>query len=333
MASPPLLADSHVRQANIMKRVTTGFASGLLLFVAACSHAGSGVASSRSPSPADAVSPPASVSAPSTPVSASTALTWHGQFAGYGGSAWQSSWGYAAQGSYGHRQLSEVSDRTTPGGGPALRVVYGQGSSANSCGNCPNPGGGQFYTSFANMSHPGFASAEVLYLRYYVKFQAGFDFGRGGKLPGLYGGPISQESGGRHGKAFSTRYMWRDHPVAGSLKDCSPAKACSEVYLYYPQVTNGYGQDIGGAWHWQADDRWHMIEQRVDRTTGNITVWYDGHQVLSTAGALGDVSATPFSGIFFSTFFGGHDTSWGPSKTEYAYFADFAVSTRYIGTK
>ena len=225
-----------------MKRVTAGLASGLLLFVAACSHAGSGVASSRSPSPspADAVSRPATASAPSSPVSASTAVTWHGQFAGYGSSAWQSSWGYAAQGSFGDGQLSKISDPTAPGGSPALRVVYGQGSSANSCGNCPNPGGAQFYTSFANMGHPGFASAEVLYLRYYVKFQAGFDFGRGGKLPGLYGGPISQESGGRHGQAFSTRYMWRDHTVAGSLDTCSSAIACSEVYLYSrrsPKVT------------------------------------------------------------------------------------------------
>ncbi|HEX9541212.1 MAG TPA: hypothetical protein VGA04_23855 [Streptosporangiaceae bacterium] len=167
-------------------------------------------------------------------------MTWHGQFAGYGGSAWRSSWGYADQGSYGQGQLSEVSDPTAPGGGPALRVVYGQGSSANSCGNCPHPGGGQFYTSFANMGHSGFASARVLYLRYYVKFQAGFDFGRGGKLPGLYGGPISQASGGRHGQAFSTRYMWRDHTVAGSLDRCSQAVACSEVYLYSrrsPKVT------------------------------------------------------------------------------------------------
>jgi hypothetical protein len=32
-------------------------------------------------------------------------------------------------------------------------------------------------------------------------------------------------------------------------------------------------------------------------------------------------------GLFFSTFFGGHETSWGPSKEVHAYFSDFAVST------
>ncbi|MFB9565359.1 polysaccharide lyase [Saccharopolyspora hordei] len=35
------------------------------------------------------------------------------------------------------------------------------------------------------------------------------DFGRGGKLPGLYGGPPGQASGGEHGQAWSTRCMWR----------------------------------------------------------------------------------------------------------------------------
>ena len=69
---------------------------------------------------------------------------------------------------------------------------------------------------------------------------------------------------------------------------------------------------------------------RADRATGDITVWYDGVQVLPAAGALGGASGIPFSGVLFSTFFGGHDTSWGPARAEYAYFADFAVSTSYI---
>jgi hypothetical protein len=317
-----------------MKRVMAGLVGGLFLFVAACSASGPGAAPSPSPSRADLDSRPTPAATPtSNPAAASTAVTWHGQFLGYGGSAWQSSWGYADQGSFGQGQLSEITDPAAPGGGPALRVAYGQGSSANSCGNCPNPGGGQFYTSFGSMGRSSFAGAQVLYLRYYVKFQAGFDFGRGGKLPGLYGGPISEASGGHHGQAFSTRYMWRDHNISGSLDSCSSAVACSEVYLYSPQVTKGYGLDLGGAWHWQGDGNWHMVEQQVDRATGNITVWYDGVQVMSRPGALGGVTGIPFSGIFFSTFFGGHDTSWGPSKNENAYFADFAVSTRYIGGK
>jgi hypothetical protein len=265
------------------------------------------------------------------PPPGSATASWSGQLTGYAGPAWQRAWGYTPQSSWGQAQLTAVADPSAPGGGVALQVAYGKGSSANSCADCPEPGGGQFYTSFAGAGQPALAAASVLYLRYYVKFPAGFDFGRGGKLPGLYGGPPGQESGGHHGQAFSTRYMWRNHPVAGSLGNCSSSLPCAEVYLYTPQLSLGYGRDIGGTWNWQGDGRWHMIEQRVDRASGDITVWYDGAQVLSAAGVLGGAAGIPFSGVLFSTFFGGHDTSWGPSANENAYFADFAVSTSPIG--
>jgi hypothetical protein len=69
----------------------------------------------------------------------------------------------------------------------------------------------------------------------------------------------------------------------------------------------------------------------VDRANGDITVWYDGIQVLSAHGALGGAANVPFSGIMFSTFFGGHDTTWGPRRTSTLNFDDFAVSTSYSG--
>ena len=262
-------------------------------------------------------------------VGAATAA-WQGKFTGYPSSGWQQSSGYVPDGSFGQAQLSAVSDASAPGGGQVLRVLYGKGSSANSCTDCPNPGGGQFYTSFDDIGRPGLSTAPALYLRYYLRFPAGFDFGRGGKLPGLYGGTIGAESGGNHGAGFSTRYMWRDHQVSGSVHHCSRFAPCAEVYPYIPNSGNGYGRDLGGRWQWQADGNWHMVEQRVDRVTGDITVWYDGTEVLNDPDALTGASAIPFAGIMFSTFFGRHDTSWGPSKAEYAYFADFAVSTSYI---
>jgi hypothetical protein len=235
-----------------------------------------------------------------------------------------------SKGSYGNGQLTEITDRSAPGNGSVLRVKYGRGSSANSCGNCPTVGGAQFYTDFAQVGHSALARASTLYLRYYLKFPAGFDFGRGGKLPGLYGGEVGQESGGHHGQAFSTRYMWRDHPESGSLDNCSRVLPCSEVYVYSPRGS-GYGANVGGKWNWQPDGRWHVVEQAVDRRTGTVTVWYDGRRVLSAPGAVPGIAGIPFAGVFFSTFFGGHDSSWGPSKDEFAYFAGFAVSTSYIG--
>src|SRR5262249_16347360 len=117
------------------------------------------------------------------------------------------------------------------------------------------------------------APAAELYLRYYLKFPDGFDFGKGGKLPGLYGGPIGAESGGHHGAGFSTRYMWRDHEVTGSVSGCSRSAPCAEVYLYSPQSSHGYGQDLGGQWQWQGDRRRHTGRQPGDPTPRGITLW------------------------------------------------------------
>src|SRR6202035_3695828 len=105
-----------------MKRVVLALASGLLFLVAACSHPGAGA--SRAETEASHAGPETSHASPaaSQAGSGAAAVIWRGQFAGYGNSAWQRSWGYLDQGSFGQAQLSEVNDPSTPGGGPILRV-------------------------------------------------------------------------------------------------------------------------------------------------------------------------------------------------------------------
>jgi F5/8 type C domain len=276
---------------------------------------------SSSAAPSSAATSGATALATSVPGS-STAL-WTGRFAGYGTAAWKAQWGYTDTGQFGQADLSEVSDPTAPGGGSALRVYYGAGSSANSCSDCPSVGGGQFYQQLSGLGAVGttMANSETLDLKYSIKLPAGWDFGKAGKLPGLYGGVIGQESGGNHGAdGWSTRYMFRDHdgtPNAG------------EVYLYTPTNSGptGYGVDYFGNWAWTADGNWHTVEQLVNRQTGTVTVWFDGKQVMQQSNIATGISNIPFSGVFFSTFFGGHDTTWGPKVAEYAYFADFSLST------
>jgi hypothetical protein len=247
---------------------------------------------------------------------------WSGGFAGFGTSAWRSAWGHVPRGSWGQPNLAEARDGAAPGDGSALRVHYGAGSAANSCADCPSAGGGQFYQDLGSLGPAGAALSHgaALDLRYHVKFPSGWDFGRGGKLPGLYGGPIGHQSGGRHGAdGWSTRYMWRkrkDAPNAGV------------VYLYTPTNSGptGYGVDYRGGWNWTADGAWHTVEQLVNRQTGDVTVWFDDTQVLAEPGIASGLAHIPFSGVFFSTFFGGHDTSWGPKSAEDAYFAGFSLS-------
>ncbi|MBO1417530.1 polysaccharide lyase [Streptomyces sp. FH025] len=258
-----------------------------------------------------------------TPTSApapSGAAAWTGQFRDYGTPQWKKAWGTADQGAWGGADFAAVNDPTAPGGGPVLQVTYGAGSSANSCTDCPNPGGGQFYTDLNTLGLSALAKGPALDLKYAVKFPVGRDWGKAGKLPGLYGGKIGEESGGNHGAGWSTRYMWRG--ANGSPDN-------GEVYLYTPTNSGptGYGVDEGlGDWHFQADGRWHTVEQLVNRSTGDITVWYDGRQVHAAHGTASGIGSIPFSGVLFSTFYGGHDTSWGPATTQHAYFADFSLS-------
>ncbi|MCP3803551.1 sugar isomerase [Allokutzneria sp. A3M-2-11 16] len=237
-----------------------------------------------------------------TPATAAPA-PWSGGFSGFPSTSWSAGWGIDHRGKWGFNDMKAS--------GSTLDVTYGKGSSAPSCKNCPTTGGGQFYQDLNRVGRADLQRANTLYLRYQVRFPTGYDFGKGGKLPGFYGGDPGSQSGGNHG-GWSTRFMWR-----GGGK--------GEVYVYTPKG-NGYGKDVGlGSWSFAADGRTHTIEQAITRSTGNVTVWYDGRQVLS-ANEVDGIGSIPFRGVFFSTFFGGHDTSWGPKSTVHAHFSNFTVS-------
>ncbi|GAA1031778.1 hypothetical protein GCM10009557_28140 [Virgisporangium ochraceum] len=233
------------------------------------------------------------------------AASWSASFDGFPGAAWKTAWGVVPGGQFGFDRMFAMT-----GGG--LLVRYGAGSSAPSCTNCPSGGGGQFYTDLDTLGLSSMATSRTLSLRYQLKFPAGHDFGRGGKLPGLYGGSPGEASGGNHGDAWSTRFMWRNGNQG-------------EVYFYSPDE-DGYGRDLGlGAWRYPADDAYHTIEQFVDRSRQTITVWFDGVQVFTTA--VTGIGAIDFSGIFFSTFYGGHSTEWGPAVASEVRFRNFSLST------
>ena len=96
-----------------------------------------------------------------------------------------------------------------PGGnsstsGPVLQVRYPAGSYQDS-----NNGGAQMYALW-NSSGSAFQS---MMISYEVAFDSGFDWVKGGKLPGLRGGPDPNNcSGGNQANGtncFSSRLMWR----------------------------------------------------------------------------------------------------------------------------
>ncbi|HEX4225642.1 MAG TPA: cellulose binding domain-containing protein [Pseudonocardiaceae bacterium] len=262
---------------------------------------------------------------------ADTTPAWTGTFDNFHGTSWNSSWGLTsdtaqcaiAVGTYncnwGYNNLQAVSDSTSPNG-QALKVTYPAKSGPPSCFKSVKGcvlGGGQFYQDLTTNGQTALHNSSTIDLKYYYNFPVGFDFGgqTAGKMPGLYGGIPGCESGGqRCSNGWSTRYMWR-----GGSKTAPKG----ELY-FYGGSGSGYGDDLClGKWTFPADGKWHSIEQLVNITTGQITIWSDGQSVCTTKQTL----ASAVSGVFFSTFHGGHDLSWSPTTTTTSEFADFTLST------
>lgn len=232
---------------------------------------------------------------------------------GFGSTDWKQPWYLRQTGQWGLQNTSVINN-STGRFSKVLRVRYPAGSASPTVSREYNKplGGAQFYASL------GMTPRDSLRLSYYVRFSPNFDFVKGGKLPGLFGG--AGNSGGvipNGADGFSTRFMWRRN-------------GDGEVYAYLPTSTSS-GTSLGrGNWRFQPGI-WYHLEQEVQLNqpgvpNGRIRVWLDGKQVLDQQGLMfRTVSALQIEGIFFSTFFGGDDPSWATPKDVYADFANFSV--------
>jgi hypothetical protein len=232
---------------------------------------------------------------------------------------WQNNWAVHKRGSWGNLNLHLASE---PEGkfSSFLRVTYPAGSASPTVTRSSHApvGGTQFYASL------GMRPRDSLHLRYYVRFPEGFDFVKGGKLPGLYGGNVGTGGHVPDGdNGLTTRFMWR------RLGD-------GEVYAYLPTSIE-HGTSLGrGSWRF-IPGQWHLLEQAVDLNTmankdGRIRVWIDEKPVLDEKSLLfRTTQKLKIEGILFSTFFGGHDATWATPKATHIDFAQFAVDAAYIG--
>ncbi len=205
-----------------------------------------------------------------------------------------------------------------------LRVNYPKGSiDYSSVSKYGTPlGGAQAAVPFSdNQPHQ--------YLRYYVRFQPGFQFNKGGKLPGLYGGDTSVASGGHNPdgtNGFSVRLMWR------------PGGA-GEAYAYIdqPSKEGTYGLELGrGNWYWQPG-LWTQVQldvrpNDIGTTNGHIRVFINGQKMLDAEGLKFRTASTlKTDGMFFSTFFGGSDPTWASPQAQHTDFASFGYGSALLG--
>ena len=251
------------------------------------------------------------------PVPQPASVLWSNSFES---TTWTQAWHVLSDKDWGWADLARTEE---PGGRfeTFLRTTYPSNScSPTSTTDYGTPeGGGQF------LAVAGLPPTNALNLRYYVRFHADFDFVKGGKLPGLFGGTNHFSGGaipdGTNG--FSVRYMWRTN-------------GDGEAYAYLP-TSDLYGTEIGrGRWRFRPGE-WHCLEQRVVLNTpgnddGRLAVWVDGNLLVDERTLrYRTTDALQIRGIFFSTFFGGGDPTWATPLDTCADFAGFALSPTYIG--
>lgn len=212
------------------------------------------------------------------------------------------------------RAWGEEKARIVPGdGGAEVEVVYPRGSI--NPGNPRAPEGGLgFYDQFS--AGDDLAGC----LSYEVRFEPGFRFAKGGKLPGLWGGRNVSGCTKDRENGFSTRYMWNG---AGR----------GYVYAYHAARRNRCGDNIGFAPHQKpfhfTPGRWHRLEQLVvlnapGRSNGVLKVWFDGELVIDERRLrFRDKGSIRIDGLMFSTFFGGASRGNASPREQKTWFRNF----------
>lgn len=196
-----------------------------------------------------------------------------------------------------------------------LRVLYPKGSHGG-----PSGGAGWRYPLGVK---PDRSSAEV---RYSVLFEKDFDFVKGGKLPGLCGGPKTITGGDKvtGDEGWSARIMWRKEGRA-------------QAYVYHMNQPSKYGDEFdfpddvrflpGKPAHLRIRVTMNTIGQR----DGTLQVWIrqgdepkDRLVVDRSDMQWRSVESIGADSILFNTFHGGSDETWAPIRDCHARFGGFA---------
>ncbi|NOK59961.1 MAG: RICIN domain-containing protein [Chloroflexi bacterium AL-W] len=157
-------------------------------------------------------------------------------------------------------------------------------------------------------------------LNYDVMFERGFEFVRGGKLHGL--GPANPVTGCRSGAAD----RWSARTMFSGEGEPYP-------YLYKQERENRCGTSYRGSSFRYQTGKYHAVSLFVqvndpNQANGRVLLYVDGRLIEKLTDIRFRSANTRDSLIntfMFSTFHGGSDSSWSPSKAVYARFDNFAV--------
>jgi len=216
-----------------------------------------------------------------------------------------------------------------------MRAHYPAGSVAL---QSQGSGGISFYA--AGPPNVDLTKAREATLGYSVFFEEGFEWNKGGKLPGLYGGTSETAAkgcggGSRSQECFSTRLMWRGAGAGELYTYFPPGNPANDKQCHVTPQSDcnpTYGASVGrGAFHF-TPGQWTTVSQRIRLNTagkadGEMELFANGQSVISVKGlVLRENDAGRFRGIMMQTFFGGHTPDFASPKTQNAYFSDFSVA-------
>ncbi|TFK45411.1 hypothetical protein OE88DRAFT_1216631 [Heliocybe sulcata] len=199
----------------------------------------------------------------------------------------------------------------------------------------PIPGGCGFYLSGPKAFSDAFVNAKEVVMSYEVLFEEGFEWVKGGKLPGMFGGIgdlAYRCSGGRKDnrcKCFDLRLMWRQSGQGElyAYLPLTPTNASRLLEVPSSKQNPDYGFSVGrGLFNFRAGE-WTTVAQRVKlndigHENGEVEVYINGISVIRVAGlTLRDEAASYVKGMHFQTFFGGSSPDWASPKDQKAWFA------------
>ncbi|KAG5643160.1 hypothetical protein DXG03_001490 [Asterophora parasitica] len=217
------------------------------------------------------------------------------------------------------------SPANTSPAGPVLQVTY----NANTFGSVDS--GAQFYNLW---NATGGSTFQSMIASYELAFDEGFDWVKGGKLPGLRGGLNSSGCSGGHESdgrdCFSTRLMWRKN-------------GAGEVYAYIPTPNNlcstegitcnpDYGISVQRGAFGFTSGQWNRVTILVrlnnppNVANGNVQLYFNGVKAIDQQNLqIRSASSVSANGFYFSTFFGGSDNTWETPKTVHTYFRNIQL--------
>jgi hypothetical protein len=154
---------------------------------------------------------------------------------------------------------------------------------------------------------------------YRLRFDPGWDFSRGGKIPGLAGGNAPSGCQTSTGVGFTARQMWRQQGrLIGYIYDMDQSGDCGNA------IETGFNFAVG---------KWYQVKQRIKLNTGSnhdgiLQLWIDDRQVInrSNMGWMVEAPTRRIDKIFLDFFFGGSTADWSPSRDCSLSFSDLYIT-------